>query len=96
MIEFEANNLEELEEEARMKATEISLTIVEGVCNRLDEGADVIALGILSNLDMDISIKRKDYLQALTLNLQRVEEAEEFELCLRAVKWIEQLQAEQE
>ena len=96
MLEFEANNLEELEEEARLKATEISLAIIQSVCDGLDEGADVIALGILSSLDMDITIKRENYLEALTLNLQRVEDAEEYELCSRAVKWIEQLQTEQE
>jgi hypothetical protein len=96
MLEFEANNLEELEEEARMKATEISILIVEGICNGLDEGADVIALGILSSLDMDISVKRENYLEALELNIGRVEDAEEYELCSRAVEWIERLQAEQE
>lgn len=96
MIEFNANNMEELEEEARLKATEISLAIVEGICNGLDEGADVVALGILSNLDMDITVKRENYLEALTLNIHRVEEAEEYELCSRAVKWIEHLQTEQE
>jgi hypothetical protein len=96
MIEFNANNMEELEEEARLKATEISLAIVEGICNGLDEGADVVALGILSNLDMDITVKRGNYLEALTLNIHRVEEAEEYELCSRAVKWIEHLQTEQE
>ena len=96
MIEFNANNMEELEEEARLKATEISLVIVEGICNGLDEGADVIALGILANLDMDITVKRENYLEALTLNLHRVEEAEEYELCKRAVEWIDKLHAEQE
>lgn len=96
MLEFNANNMEELEEEARLKATEISLAIVEGICNGLDEGADVVALGILANLDMDITVKRENYLEALNLNLHRVEDAEEFELCSRAVKWIEKLQAEQE
>lgn len=96
MLEFEANNLEELEEEARLKATEISLAIIQAVCDGLDEGADVIALGILSSLDMDITIKKENYLEALTLNLQRVEDAEEYELCSRAIKWIEQLQTEQE
>lgn len=96
MLEFNANNMEELEEEARLKATEISLAIVEGICNGLDEGADVVALGILANLDMDITVKRPNYLEALRLNLERVEKAEEYELCSRAVKWIEQLQVEQE
>jgi hypothetical protein len=96
MIEFNANNMEELEEEARLKATEISLAIVEGICNGLEEDADVVALGILSNLDMDITVKRENYLEALKLNIHRVEEAEEYELCSRAVKWIEHLQTEQE
>jgi len=96
MLEFEASNFEELEEEARLKATEISLAIVKAVCDGLDEGADVIALGFLSALDMDISVKRENYYEALTINLHRVEEAEEYELCSRAIKWIEQLQPEQE
>lgn len=96
MIEFEANNLEELEEEARMKATEISIEILKGICDALDEGADVVSLGVLSSLDMDISIKKADFLSALTLNFGRVEKAEEFELCSRAIKWIETLNVEQE
>jgi len=96
MLEFKANNLEELEEEARMKATEISIAIVKGICNGLDEGADVIALGILNSLDMDISVKRENYLEALELNIGRVEDAEEYELCSRAVRWINQLHTEQE
>lgn len=96
MLEFNAHNMEELEEEARLKATEISIAIVEGICNGLDESADVVALGILSNLDMDITVKRENFLDALNLNLHRVEEAEEYELCERAVKWIDTLQTEQE
>ena len=96
MLEFNAENFEELEEEVKLKATEISIAIVEGICNGLDAGADMISLGILSNLNMDISLHRENYLEALTLNLHRVEDAEEYELCSRAVKWIDQLQTEQE
>ena len=96
MLEFNAENFEELEEEVKLKATEISIAIVEGICNGLDAGADMISLGILSNLNMDISLHRTNYLEALTLNLHRVEDAEEYELCSRAVKWINQLQTEQE
>ena len=96
MLEFNAENFEELEEEVKLKATEISIAIVEGICNGLDAGADKISLGILSNLNMDISLHRTNYLEALTLNLHRVEDAEEYELCSRAVKWIDQLQTEQE
>ena len=96
MREFNANNMEELEEEARLKATEVGIAIVEGICNGLDEGADVIALGILHNLDMDITVKRENYIEALKLNLHRVEKAEDFELCQRAIQWIKQLEIEQE
>jgi len=96
MIEFEANNMDELEEEARLKATEISIEIVEAVCKGLEKGADVVALGFLANLDMDITVRRENYLEALSLNLHRVENAEEYELCERAVKWINQLKLEQE
>lgn len=95
MIEFNSQNLEDLEEEARSRAIEISIAIVEGICNGLDQGADVIALGFMKSQNLDINIKKPDYLQALMLNLPRVEEAEEFELCQRAVKWISQLNSEE-
>ena len=95
MIEFNSQNLEDLEEEARSRAIEISIAIVEGICNGLDQGADVIALGFMKSQNLDINIKKPDYLQALILNLPRVEEAEEFELCQRAVKWISQLNSEE-
>jgi len=96
MIEFESTNMDDLEEEARLKATEISIAIVTGICKGLDEGADVIALGFMKNLDLDINIKRSNYLDALKLNLPRVEDAEEFELCMRAATWIKKLELEQE
>jgi len=49
----------------------------------------------MKSQNLDINIKKPDYLQALILNLPRVEEAEEFELCQRAVKWISQLNSEE-
>jgi hypothetical protein len=96
MIEFNSQNMEDLEEEARHRATEISIAIVQGICNGLDQGADVVALGFMKSQNLDINVDKENYLQALTLNLPRVEEAEEFELCQRAVKWINHLNLEQE
>jgi len=96
MIEFNSQNMEDLEEEARHRATEISIAIVEGICNGLDQEADVIALGFMKSQNLDINIKKPDYLQALILNLPRVEDAEEFELCQRAAAWIKKLELEQE
>ena len=96
MIEFESTNYEDLEEEARHRAVEVSVSIVKAICNGLDVGADVIALGFMKNINLDINVNKDKYLEALTLNLSRVEEAEEFELCQRASVWIEKLILEQE
>lgn len=95
MIEFNADNFEDLEEEARSRATEISIAIVTGICNGMDKGADVISLGFMEKLNLDINISKDNYLDALTLNLPRVEDAEEFELCQRAVKWINHINLEE-
>jgi hypothetical protein len=92
MIKFEATNLIELEEEARRRAHEISIATVEAICKGIEEGADVISLGFLSQLDMDISVKRPNYLEALKLNIGRVAEIEEFELCAKANRYIELLE----
>jgi hypothetical protein len=96
MIEFNSQNLEDLEEEARNRATEVSIAILEGVCNGLEEGADVVALGFMKAQNLDININRGEYLDALKINLHRVENAEEFELCMRAAAWIKKLELEQE
>jgi uncharacterized membrane protein len=96
MIEFNSDNLEDLEEEARNRAVEVSVSIVQGVCDGLDKGADVIALGFMKAQNLDINVDKDNYLDALLLNLPRVEQAEEFELCQRAVKWIDKLKSESE
>tara|TARA_R100000951_G_scaffold97802_1_gene87565 strand:+ start:1723 stop:2013 length:291 start_codon:yes stop_codon:yes gene_type:complete len=96
MIEFNSQNIEDLEEEVQNRATEVSIAIIEGICNGLDQDADVVALGFMKAQNLDININRPDYLTALRLNLHRVEEAEEYELCQRAVKWINHLKLEEE
>tara|TARA_R110001632_G_scaffold24698_1_gene68571 strand:+ start:1419 stop:1709 length:291 start_codon:yes stop_codon:yes gene_type:complete len=96
MIEFNSQNIEDLEEEVQSRATEVSLAIIEGICNGLDQDADVVALGFMKAQNLDININRPDYLTALMLNLHRVEEAEEYELCQRAIKWINHLKLEEE
>ena len=77
MLEFNAENIEDLEEEAKLKATEISISIVEAVCKALEEGVDVVAMGFLKKLNMDIyqmdfqelKVKQKFFLNMLTLKL---------------------------
>lgn len=96
MIEFEATNFNELEEEARRRAHEISVATLTAICKGIEEEADVVSLGFLANLNMDITVKRADYLEALELNIGRVAEMEEYELCAKANKYIELLKQEKE
>ena len=48
----------------------------------------------MKSQNLDINVDKENYLDALLLNLGRVEQAEEFELCQRAVKWIDKLKSE--
>jgi hypothetical protein len=91
MIQFEATNFDELEEEAKLRATEVAIAVTESVCKAIDEEVDVVSIGIIENLDLDLTISKDKFLEALELNIQRVEMAEEFELCAKAVKYINQL-----
>ena len=94
MIEFKATNFDELDEEARLRAAEVSVTVVSAVCKAIEEDVDVVSVGIISNLNLDLMISKDNFLEALELNIHRVEEAEEFELCAKALDYIKQLKAE--
>ena len=91
MLNFNAENIEDLEEEARERALEVSVEVVTAVVKALDAGADKVVIGILTSLDMDLSVTRDGYLEALETNLVRCEEAEEYELCEKAIAWIKKL-----
>jgi len=91
MLYFEASNIEELEAEAQRRAHEVSVTTTSAIIEALDKGADKVVVGILSTLDLDLSVEKSGYLEALETNLIRCEEAEEFELCKESIKWIKKL-----
>ena len=91
MLEFEARNIEELESEAADRAHEVSISVVKAVIKALDKGADKVVVGVLSTLDLDLTVDSAGYLQALETNLIRCEEAEEYELCKDAINWIKKL-----
>jgi len=93
MIQFEATNFDELDEEARLRATEVAITVVNAVCRAIEENVDVVSVGIIANLDLDLTISKENFLEALELNIQKIEEAEEFELCAKAVKYINLLKS---
>ena len=91
MLEFNANNVEELEAEARERAHEVSINVVASVIRALEADVDKVIIGIMVAVDLDLSVERSGYLDALQTNLVRCEEAEEYELCKGAIKWIKRL-----
>jgi predicted NUDIX family phosphoesterase len=93
MLEFNANNLEELESEAQLRAHEVSVCVVTGVIKALENNVDKVVIGILKSVDLDLSIEKSGYLEGLETNLVRCEEAEEYELCKEAVIWINKLKS---
>ena len=91
MLYFEATNIEELEIEAQKRAHEVSVFTTTAIIEALNKGADKVVVGILSTLNLDLSVEKSGYLDALETNLVRCEEAEEFELCKESIKWIKKL-----
>ena len=91
MLEFNANNVEEWEAEARERAHEVSVNVVTCVIKALEADVDKVIIGIMITVDLDLSVERSGYLEALQTNLVRCEEAEEYELCKEAIKWIKKL-----
>ena len=95
MLEFNANNLEDLEIEARKREHEVAVYVVTGVIKALEENVDKVVIGTLKQLDLDLSVDKAGYLEALETNLVRCEEAEEYELCKDAIAWIKKLKLEE-
>tara|TARA_R110001592_G_C13006884_1_gene736420 strand:+ start:532 stop:813 length:282 start_codon:yes stop_codon:yes gene_type:complete len=91
MLNFKAENIEDLEEEARGRALEVSVEVVTAVIKALESDADRVVIGILTSINMDLNVDRANYLEALETNLARCEEAEEYELCEKAISWIKKL-----
>ena len=95
MLEFNANNLEDLEIEARKREHEVAVFVVTGVIKALEKNVDKVVIGMLKQLDLDLSVDKAGYLEALETNLVRCEEAEKYELCKDAIAWIKKLKVEQ-
>tara|TARA_R110001592_G_scaffold266744_1_gene532482 strand:- start:104 stop:385 length:282 start_codon:yes stop_codon:yes gene_type:complete len=91
MLYFEASNIEELEIEAKKRAHEVSVSTTSAIIEALNKGADKVVVGVLSTLDLDLSVEKSGYLEGLETNLVRCEESEEYELCKESIKWIKKL-----
>lgn len=86
----------ELHQKLLERGNEFSILICNSICTALDKGIDEVTIEI--ELDdqyaMDVTCAREDYLEALILNLPRVEEEEEYELCTKVVNHIKKLESE--
>ena len=80
-----------LEIEAQKRAHEVSVATTQAIIDALEKGADKVVVGVLTTLDLDLSVEKSGYLDGLETNLIRCEEAEEFELCKESIKWIKKL-----
>jgi hypothetical protein len=92
MLYFEASNIEELELEAAKRSHEVSVAVVTAVISALDKKADKVIIGVLTTINLDLTVEKSGYLESLKTNLLRCEEAEEYELCKDAIKWIKKLE----
>ncbi len=88
MLKFNARNIQELQEEVDMRAHEVSIAIVSSICDAMDSDVDHVEVGSIVGGGLSIGVGRADFISALKTNLTRCQEAEEFELCARAVRWI--------
>lgn len=88
MLKFNAKNAQELEEELLIRGNEIGVETVRGIILALENDDDAVLLGFIPSVQIDITVKRSGYLTALELNLSKCVDADEFELCKEATKWI--------
>ena len=91
MIEFNADSIEDLEIEAQKRAHEVSVEVTKAVILALEKDVDKVVVAILKNVDLDLSVEKSGFLEALEFNLVRCEEAEEYELCKESINWIKKL-----
>tara|TARA_A100001518_G_C1176504_1_gene26133 strand:- start:170 stop:460 length:291 start_codon:yes stop_codon:yes gene_type:complete len=91
MLEFSADNMDQLEEECKLRAHEVSLATVKAIIAGCEADVDVVNIGFMKNLNMDITCERGGFIEALELNIPRCVELEEYELVIQANKWISKL-----
>jgi len=91
MLKFNSNNIQDLQEEFNLRATEISIHIISSVCVALEKDIDSITIGEFDTpeqYDLGLYCTKPDYLDALKTNLQKCIDAEEYEVCAKARDWI--------
>lgn len=97
-IVLTATSEEELSREMMYRKEEMTLLLVKKILWALNNNRDVF---IYAYLQMDderkaVGVKREDFLEALFKNVERLEEYEEYELCVEVRKWIDYLKIERD
>lgn len=95
MLRFNSDNIHDLQKEFNLRATEISIFIVESICNALDNNEDSVTIGEFDSVevyDIGLHCSKPDYLEALKTNLPKCIDAEEYEVCAKARDWIIKLE----
>jgi hypothetical protein len=94
---FQSSDLEDLIDEFNLDSTDISIFITSKICEAIEKNEDQILMGIAPNFNligggiMQFIIEKENYLDSLQTNLFRVEEAEDYELCIRIRKYMDLL-----
>jgi len=92
MIVFKAKTAEELEIEMEERSKEICIDICKSVCDALDSDVDKVIIGVIESFGTELVASKEGFLFCLKENFERIEQAEEYELCVRSKKWIEKLE----
>ena len=75
-------------------AGEFSITICTKVCDAIDNGKSSVVIAYMAgDYDLEVVATEDKYLEVLELNLERVEEEEEYELCGRIRDKIKELKS---
>ena len=75
-------------------AGEFSITLCTKVCDAIDnKKSNVVIAYVAGDYDLEVVATEDKYLEVLELNLERVEQEEEYELCIRVRDKIKELKS---
>ena len=95
VIEFEGADEEALVLEMKVREREMGTLLVKKTIWALENNKDEFIYAIHAKDDFIMAIKRDNFLDALEHNLDKMEAYEEYELCKKAVEWINYLKIEE-
>tara|TARA_B100000963_G_scaffold292426_1_gene262685 strand:+ start:695 stop:1012 length:318 start_codon:yes stop_codon:yes gene_type:complete len=92
-MEFNGNSgLKGVIDDLADNAGEFSVTLCTKVCDAIDNGkSSVVIAYVAGDYDLEVVATEDKYLEVLELNLERVEQEEEYELCIRVREKMKEL-----